>query len=147
MTLNRQALLTDLERDEGLRLRAYDDATGSVLLPGYQLKGHPTIRIDAILAQFAARPPWALKLPEPQIRALPNLAFNVGSDGMLGFSATLAALQVGNPKQAVASKRPLVTVLHSAGRRSTLLVCFLPRWIAPAQAASLQSTRAGTFHV
>jgi lysozyme len=38
-----------LEREEGLRLAVYDDATGKPLLPGMKVVGHPTIGIGRCL--------------------------------------------------------------------------------------------------
>jgi len=37
------AVLELIKKDEGLRLKAYDDATGKTVKPGYLMKGHVTI--------------------------------------------------------------------------------------------------------
>ncbi len=47
--MSRADLLAMLEQDEGLRLQAYDDATGAPLKPGDTLRGHPTIGIGRAL--------------------------------------------------------------------------------------------------
>lgn len=116
--MNRQALLTDLARDEGIKLYAYDDATGLPLRPGYQLKGHPTIGIgraldvhgisaaeaeqlanndiDSIVKRLSLRLAWFDALDDSRQRVLCNIAFNAGVDGLLKFKDTLAAVQAGN---------------------------------------------------
>jgi hypothetical protein len=45
--MNAEAFIRDLVRDENNVLYCYDDATGAPVVPGYKLKGHPSIGIGA----------------------------------------------------------------------------------------------------
>lgn len=116
--MNREAMLSELRRDEREVLYCYDDATGAAVVPGYKLKGHPTIGIgraldvhglsaleslalarnDIATVEYvlAARIPWFQSLDDPRQRVLCNIAFNCGADGLLAFKNMLAAVQVGH---------------------------------------------------
>jgi lysozyme len=107
-----------LEREEGLRLAVYDDATGKPLLPGMTVVGHPTIGIGRCLdrkgiteaearvllendlaevrAQVAQALPWSTRLSEARQVVLQAMAFQMGISGLLGFKGTLAAIQRGD---------------------------------------------------
>lgn len=107
-----------LEREEGLRLTVYDNATGKPLLPGMRLVGHPTIGIGRCLdrkgiteaearalldndvvevrAQVTQALPWTTKLTEARQVMLQAMAFQMGIAGLLGFKGTLAAVQRGD---------------------------------------------------
>src|ERR1051326_3963736 len=100
MTLDvHQAVLEDLDRDEGVRLTPYDDATGKPLLPGDTLVGNITIgagvnisaglsadeahylkeqRLKRIELEVNREYPWWVKCPDQVQRGLLNMAFNVG---------------------------------------------------------------------
>ncbi len=116
-------LIADLHRDEGERLFVYDDATGLPIEKGTTVQGHPTIGIGRLLTKangitpaesryllegdvvrvmdaLDARMPWWRAMPEPQQRALANMAFNLGMAGLSGFQNMLLALQNGDYRRA-----------------------------------------------
>lgn len=102
--MDRERLLADLKRDEGLRLRLYRDSAGK-LTGGY---GHNfddmglseaaslfILHEDAALAQaeLDRALPWWRDLPSPVSLGLANMAFNLGLPRLLGFKRMLAALR------------------------------------------------------
>jgi lysozyme len=112
--MDRQALIDDLARDEGIKLYVYDDATALPVRPGHLMIGHPTIGIgraldvhgvskaeayyllnndiDGLLKELAVRLPEFSKLDDPRQRTLCNMAFNLGVSGLLEFREMLAAI-------------------------------------------------------
>lgn len=116
--MNRAQLVAELKMDEGLRLTAYDDATGKPLTQGSRCLGHPTIGIgraldvhgiteaealfllnndiDEILNQLEAKLPWFTKLDDARQRALCNMAFNLGVAGLMAFRETLSLAKAGS---------------------------------------------------
>lgn len=111
------AFIKELILEEGTRLRVYDDATGSPIVPGYKLVGHPTIGIGRSLdthgitgeeAQFlldddlaelnaALRAyPWWVQLSSVRQFVISTMAFNMGVTAVLGFKRMIAALQASN---------------------------------------------------
>ena len=104
--MNRTQLIADLRRDEGLCLQAYDDGTGAVIRPGTTIKGHVTVGIgraldtngitsteadyllsndiDRVSAAMAAYP-WFTSLDDIRQNAMLNMAFNIGTTGILEF--------------------------------------------------------------
>ena len=110
-------LLTQLKRDEGMRLIIYDDADGAPLGPGSTIKGNPTIGIgrnltgDGISEDEAEQLclndirqretaivnalPWTATLDPVRFGVLVNVAF-AGIGTLLEFRMMLAALQNGN---------------------------------------------------
>src|SRR5437899_1439553 len=109
--MNREILTRELIRDEDLRLVVYDDATGKPLRPGMTLVGHPTIGvgraldvrgiteveagvllhgdIESVTAELGAKLEWFSTLDDVRQRVLVNLAFNLGTAGLLNFHDTL----------------------------------------------------------
>lgn len=106
--------IKELILEEGTRLYVYDDATGTPVVPGYKLIGHPTIGtgraldvhgITAAEAQFlltddlisidtALRAyPWWVQLSSVRQFVICDMAFNMGTAGVLGFKRMIAALQ------------------------------------------------------
>lgn len=122
MAYSRETLLAELERDEGLRLRVYDDATGLALKKGDTLKGLPSVGIgrnlvDVGISADEARAmlkadvdraerdldrsiPWWRALSDNRQRVLLNLCFNIGLPRFLGFKKMLTACQRGDFDQA-----------------------------------------------
>ena len=111
-------LQEQLIRDEGVKLFVYDDANDNPVVPGYTLVGHPTIGIGRALdtrgitmaeALYLNNDdikdvqnglldslPWLANLDVVRFAALENMAFNLGVNGLLGFTETLAAIKQGN---------------------------------------------------
>lgn len=103
-------------RHEALRLKVYDDATGQPIVPGYTLKGHPTVgygraldvnglapheadflldsEIPVRLANLKiifAPPRWEA-LGAARQAALLDMHFALGASGIREFHQTLTAL-------------------------------------------------------
>ena len=111
-------LQEQLIRDEGVKLFVYDDATGAPIVPGSHVIGHPTIGIGRALDVHGISMvealylngndiqevhnglldslPWLASLDAVRFSALENMAFNLGVNGLLQFTETLAALKMGN---------------------------------------------------
>lgn len=122
-----EKLLQDLQRDEGWRDHAYDDATGQAIEKGKAPSGYVTIGYGFCIDRNKGAPlpkpvglywleylaeqrwnelvdriPWIVDQPEDVQRALGNLAYNIGVSGVLGFRKMLAALKVGDRATAAA---------------------------------------------
>lgn len=113
--MNRDAMLSLLIADEGLRLDLYDDATGKQLKPGDTIKGHPTVGIGRALdrnplteteakylclndiakveRELDRAFPWWRELSEKRQLVLASMAFQMGTGGLQGFPKFLAALK------------------------------------------------------
>lgn len=109
-----QLVIDILEREEGKRAMVYDDATGKPVVPGYVMKGHPTIGIgraldvrgitDAEIRYLLANDITGLLKQVPQLVSNWNtltanrkavlicMGFQLGVRGLAGFKATLAAI-------------------------------------------------------
>lgn len=102
-------LIADLKRDEGLRLKAYQDTVG-VWTIGY---GHAHVApgtvwteaqaeaalIDDVAshnAELAKALPWVAGLDPVRRRVLQNMAYNLGVQGLLGFRNTLEYVRQGD---------------------------------------------------
>jgi lysozyme len=99
-------LIADLKRDEGCRLRAYQD-TGGVWTIGYghtpaqpkdvwtQEDADETLKADveARWLDLTHRAPWIVSLDQVRQDALANMAFNLGVAGLLRFTGFLSYLR------------------------------------------------------
>ena len=116
--MNPDLLLADLTDQESYRSVLYDDKTGKKITPGVMVQGNPTLAIgwnvagrpcpldlaQTICRYFIAQTwaelvkaaPWVANLPEPQARALCNMAYNMGVPALLGFTQFLALMQLGD---------------------------------------------------
>ncbi len=104
-----------LERQESYRRFVYDDATGQNIVPGYTVQGNPTIGygrnlmtegiskeeatvllrhdMDRAWREVASHLPWAeSQLSVIRFSVLVNIAFNMGFQGLSGFTQMLSAL-------------------------------------------------------
>jgi len=110
-----EKLISDLQRDEGWRPYLYNDANGSKIVPGYTVRGHPTLAWGFALdvspfTQSEAMPvlesrardkwrevciaiPWIESAPEPVQRGIANMAYNMGTTTLLKFNVFLSLLQ------------------------------------------------------
>lgn len=102
MTLREQLI-----RDEGCKLKVYRDSVGKLTIGvGRNLedKGISQQEADAMLdndirdftADVLVALPWSLALDPVRLEALVNIAFNVGSHGLMGFRQMLLAMRGGD---------------------------------------------------
>ena len=105
-------LLTQLRRDEGLRLEAYSDSVGVLTIGyGHNLEAHGGsdvictqeqaerwLEADAAKAcgELSKHLPWTTALDDARKAVLQNMAFNIGIGGLLGFHRTLTMIEAGN---------------------------------------------------
>lgn len=109
---------SDLEAEEGKRLKVYDDKTGKPIVPGYTVIGHPTIGVGRALdtkgitdeeaeyllandmkdveAELDRNLPWWRSRPDPVRRSLGDMCFELGITGLLGFKKMLSCIQAGD---------------------------------------------------
>lgn len=102
-------LTTQLRRDEGEVLSAYQDHLGYWTIGVGRLidkrkGGGLTVDesayllnndIDKRVAELRSRLPWTKKLDDVRFGALVNMSFQLGVDGLLGFKNTLALIEEG----------------------------------------------------
>jgi len=120
--MNRDAMLSLLIADEGLRLDLYDDATGKQLKKGDTIKGHPTVGIGRALdvnpltaseakylclndivrveREIDRALPWWKNLSEKRQLVLASMAFQLGISGLMGFPKFIGALRRGDYEDA-----------------------------------------------
>ena len=103
-------LIKQLRRDEGEVLHVYNDSLGYATIGVGRLidkrKGGGISSeesayllnndIDKRQAEILRRIPWAALLTPERFGVLMNMAFQMGVEGLLGFSNTLAMVQAGN---------------------------------------------------
>ncbi len=103
-------LIKQLRRDEGEVLTAYHCSEGWLTIGigrciDGKRKGCGITREEAayllgndiqrVSRQMQERLPWAIKLSEPRLGVLMNMAFQLGIDGLLQFRDTLDLIRVG----------------------------------------------------
>lgn len=103
-------LKQQLIRDEGVVRHAYEDSLGFTtigvgrLIDARRGGGLRDSEIDFLLhndiaektAQVLAALPWAKELSEPRLGVLINMAFQMGTRGLLGFPSMLGAVRTGD---------------------------------------------------
>jgi len=104
-------VVTDLQsqliRDEGVRLKIYQDTVGKWTIGvGRNLSDDGISQSEAMMLlsnDIAATGkalqtaiPWSMALDDVRLGALTNMAFNMGVGGLLQFKNFLAAMQQGN---------------------------------------------------
>lgn len=108
-------LVSDLKDDEGWDSHVYKDTEGYLTIgygflvdPNKPSEGLP-LHIGEMWLEYAAmrrwsrltaREPWLLELPEKIQRALGNMTYQLGVDGLLEFKKMLAALKSGDYRMA-----------------------------------------------
>lgn len=101
----------ELTRDEGLRLKPYLDTVGKTTIGvGRNLTDVGITALEAGMLldgdiakcayQLNQHLPWWNGLTDARQRALLNMCFNLGIDGLFGFHNTLALLQAGKYAEA-----------------------------------------------
>lgn len=133
------ALDRQLQANEGWRPYLYDDATGKRITKGSTVIGHPTIghglNLDALdlpldigIAWFEVQRtrvinevfnalPWTQKLGSGPFRAVVDVAYNAGVNGLLGFHKMLDALAKGD---LVTAQREVINSSLAPGRAQRL---------------------------
>jgi len=102
--MNRQRVAEQLLVDEGLRLKPYRCTAGKLTIGvGRNLDGRGISETEALLlldndigdcwTRLSANLPWLADAPEGVQEVLVNMAFNLGVEGLLGFSTALGHLQ------------------------------------------------------
>lgn len=109
--MNRERLIEELRRDEGIRLKPYlctagaytigvgrnlDDVGITVAEAIYMLHND----IDRCCLELDQALPWWREMSDGRKRALVNMCFNLGITRLMGFKATLKALQEGRYEDA-----------------------------------------------
>lgn len=105
--MNESALIAELKRDEGVRLKPYRDTVAKLTIGvGRNLDdvGISEAEADFLLASdikrtvedLASRLPWWSTLDEVRQRVLCNMAFNLGIGGLCAFVNTLNAVKAGD---------------------------------------------------
>lgn len=114
--MNIDRLMKRIADHEGFRPWVYDDATGAPIVKGYTVQGHPTVgygmcldhdlncgltsrqanrlledRVMTIARDFDRRIEWWRRLRDPATEALVEMAYQLGVDGLLGFTRLIAA--------------------------------------------------------
>ncbi len=100
--LDLDALRSELRRDEGVRLKPYRDTVGKITIGvGRNLTDvgitpdEADVLLDhdiAVALGALATKPWFNGLDPVRQRALVNICFNIGINGLLGFHRMIAAL-------------------------------------------------------
>ena len=114
--LDRAALVANLIRDEGIRLKIYQDTVGKWTIGiGRNLSDRGISRdeamtllhndIDSHLREVRAALPWFDALDEVRQRAVVNMAFNLGVPKLMEFRNTLQAIADGDWRKAAAGMR------------------------------------------
>jgi lysozyme len=104
--MNTERLVVELTRDEGLRLKPYKCTAGKTTIGiGRNLDDVGITRAEAealcrndvarVEAELDARLPWWRGLGEVRQRVIANMAFNLGTDGLLKFKNTLRHVEAG----------------------------------------------------
>lgn len=119
-----EQLTAQLKRDEGNRLKPYDDADSKEFVKGKLVQGKLTIGIgrnlqdrgirqreadymlsndiDEIEGELHALMPWTEKLDDARRGVLFNMAFQLGIHGLIQFESFLALVHAGNYQSAAA---------------------------------------------
>lgn len=133
------ALDRQVQANEAWRSFLYDDATGKRITKGSTVVGHPTIgwgfNLDAIdlplevgsvwfdvqrtrvINEVFNAIPWTQQLGAGPLRAVIDLAYNAGVNGLLGFHKMLGCLQAGDY---VGAQREVINSTLPAGRAQRL---------------------------
>ena len=114
MNINIDKLKGDLHLDEGLRNKPYKDTVGKLSIGiGRNLDDVGISNDEAyfllendikkVINDLSIYLPWLSEHPENVQRALANMAFNMGVNGLLTFSTTLQFVKEGDYETAAAN--------------------------------------------
>jgi lysozyme len=107
MAINMKQMAKQLELHEGLRLNPYYCTAGKLTIGiGRNLESNGVSKAEAyfmlendvirIMGELDKHIPWWRDLSETRRRVLVDMAFNLGTFGLLKFQNTLAAIQEGD---------------------------------------------------
>jgi lysozyme len=146
-------LVDDLKRDEGLRLDAYRDTRG-VWTIGYGHAGvapgttwtldeadaQLAVDIAATAAELDERLPWWRGLDDVRQDVLCEMAFNLGVEGLLGFTGALRRIRAGD--YAMASAQMLLSAwAGQVGARARRLAAMMKTGARAPGGASPETSR------
>jgi lysozyme len=116
--MNLDLLAEEIAHDEGFVAYPYDDANDARLKAGYTVQGTATfghgftwiaedesravlrMRVPSLSDDLLARLPWMAGLSDARQRAIANMAYNLGTDGLLSFTTFLSLMEAGQFAQA-----------------------------------------------
>lgn len=104
------AVIADLRDDEGWRDRPYRDSLNFLTIGyGFLIDERKSVRMPRAVGalwlellatdkwdELVARLPWLTEQPVDVQRALANMSYQMGVEGLIGFRKMLTALQFGN---------------------------------------------------
>lgn len=138
VAMDKERLKSELINDEGVKYSAYQDHLGywtigvGHLIDSREGGALSKAAVDFILmediqeksSQVFSRLPWVKDMPEPVQRALVNMAFQMGVDGLMGFTNTLSLIQARKFSEAAdnALKSKWATQTPNRARRVTDLI-------------------------
>ena len=139
MNVDLTKLEADLTAEEGRKNRTYYDGLGFVTggighlldprkggtLPDKVIDLLFQMDVDEKLNEFFVRIPWAANLSEPRQRALVNMAFQMGVDGVLKFENMLRCLQAGEWEAAVSAAKDSAWATQTPNRCNLVTSLFL----------------------
>ncbi len=128
-------LMAELERDEGCVLHAYRDSLGYTTIGIGRLidkhRGGGITReeaemlkrndIDRVRAELDARLPWWRGLNAVRQRAVQNMGFQLGINGLLGFTASLRLIQAGDYRSAASNLRASLWARQTPARADRVI--------------------------
>ena len=134
------AIMADLQRDEGLRLKPYRDSVGKLTIGfGRNLddvgitEREAEILLDNDIAKTVAdldrALPWWRDLPPFRQRGLINMAFNLGLPRLLTFKKMLTALEAGDGERAAIEALDSIWAGQVKGRADR--IAYLYRYRTP----------------
>lgn len=132
----RQTLIDELIRDEGLRLKPYMDSVGKITIGcGRNLSDKGISHAEAMamldhdieecLADLTGAYPWFLTLNSVRQRVLVNMRFNLGSSRFRGFKRMLRAIAEQEYPTAAGAMRDSVWSRQVKGRALRLIAMML----------------------
>ena len=147
--MNRDLLVAELRRDEGVKYEPYLDTRGiNTIGVGHNLVVHPLPTgwstplsddqvnillnddIDTLCSAIKNSLPWFWSIDDTRQRVLANMGFNLGIDGLLEFKDTLHCVQTGDYKGA-ASAMSASKWATEVGNRATRLITAMSTGVMP----------------
>lgn len=140
-------LVIDLRTDEGWRGYLYDDANDAPIRSGSYVRGHPTAgygfaldvapltqdealpilrgRVSKVAAELLTTLAWTANLSEPRQRALANMAYQNGVDGLLKFTTFLGLLQMQKFEEAATDLEENTQWYKDSGSRAARIAALI----------------------